>query len=121
MAAMNTPTKQELLQVADAKAIVKTLANCWPTLQDEEQQELCLEQIYELLETTAPYPPEFSMLSQGKKAQYEIDIDMALITITFKDIGALIFQDEEISDYFWGLVGNREEKKHQKMYKKLFD
>ena len=114
---MNSPTKQELLQTADAKAIAKTLAHFWITLQDQEQQELCLEQIYELLETTAPYPPEFSMHSQSKKAQYEIDIDMALITITFKDIGELLFQDEEISDYFWSLVGRKEDKK---MYKKLF-
>jgi len=118
---MKTPTKQELLQSADAKAIAKTLANYWLTLEDEEQQELCLEQIYELIETTTPYPPEFSMHSQGKQAQYDIDIDMTLITITFKDIGALIFQDEVLSDYFWRLVGNREEHKHQKTYKILFD
>jgi len=117
---MNKPTKQELLQAADTKAIAKTLATFWPTLQDEEQQELCLEQVYEHLETTAPYPPEFSMLSQGKKAQYEIDIDMALITITFKDIGELLFQDEEISNYFWSLVGSEEDKNNKKLYKKLF-
>jgi len=118
---MKTPTKKELLQTADIKSIAKTLADFWPKLQDEDQQELCLEQIYELIETTVPYPPEFSMHSQGKQAQYEIDIDMTLITITFKDIGALIFQDEVLSDYFWELVGNREEYKHQKTYKILFD
>ena len=118
---MKTPTKEELLQTADTTAIAKTLANCWSTLHDEEQQELCLEQIYELIETTAPYPPEFSMHSQGKKAQYEIDVDMTIITITFKDIGKLLFQDKKINDYFWELVGSKEDKKHQKVYKKLFN
>ena len=118
---MNAPTKKELLQTADPKAIIQTIANYWPRLKDEEQQELCLEQIYELIEKTAPYPPEFSMHSQDKKAQYEIDVDMVLITITFKDIGELLLQDETITAYFWELVGNREDKKHQKMYKKLFD
>ena len=118
---MKTPTKKELLQAADAKAIAKTIATYWSTLHDEEQQELCLEQVYELLETTAPYPPEFTMHSQDKKAQYEIDVDMVLITITFNDIGELLFQDETTTAYFWELVGNREDKRDQKIYKKLFD
>ena len=117
---MNSPTKKELLQTADTKAIANTLANYWLTLQDVEQQELCLEQIYELIETTAPYPPEFSMHSQDKKAQYEIDIDMTLITITFEDIGELLFQDEALSDYFWGLVGDKKSKVNQKIFKTLF-
>ena len=117
---MKTPTKKELLQAADAKAIAKTIATYWTTLHDEEQQELCLEQIYELLETNAPYPPEFTMHSKDKRAQYEIDIDMTLITITFKDIGELLFQDEEISNYFWKLVGDKESKQNQKIFKILF-
>ena len=118
---MKTPTKEELLQIADTTAIAKTLANCWPTLHNEEQQEFCLEQIYELIENTIPYPPEFSMYSQGKKAQYEIDIDMTIITITFKDIGKLLFQDKKTSDYFWELVGSRKDKRNQQIYKKLFN
>jgi len=117
---MNSPTKKELLQTADTKAIANTLANYWPTLQDEEQQELCLEEIYELIETTAPYPPEFSMHSQDKRAQYDIDIDMTLITIIFKDIGELLFQNEEVNNDFWELVGNKESKQNQKIFKILF-
>ena len=117
---MNSPTKKELLQTADIKAIANTLANYWPTLQDEEKQELCLEEIYELIETTAPYPPEFSMHSQDKRAQYDIDIDMTLITIIFKDIGELLFQNEEVNNDFWELVGNKESKQNQKIFKILF-
>ena len=117
---MNSPTKKELLQTADVKAIASTLAKYWPTLQDEEQQELCLEEIYELIEATAPYPPEFSMHSQDKRAQYDIDIDMTLITIIFKDIGELLFQDEEVNNDFWELVGNKESKQNQKIFKILF-
>ena len=117
---MNSPTKKELLQTVDVKAIVSTLANYWLILQDEEQQERCLEEIYELIETTVPYPPEFSMHSQDKKAQYEIDIDMTLITIDFKDIGDLLFQNEMISTYFWKLVGDKESKQNQKIFKILF-
>jgi len=117
---MNSPTKKELLQTADTKAIANTLANYWLTLQDVEQQELCLEQIYELIETTAPYPPEFSMHSQDKRAQYDIDIDMTLITVDFKDISEFIFQDEEINIYFWKLVGDKTSKQNQKIFKALF-
>jgi len=117
---MKTPTKQELLQSANAKAIAKILANYWSTLQDEEQQELCLEEIYERIETTAPYPPEFTMHSKDKRAQYDIDIDMTLITITFKDIGEFLFQNEEINNDFWELVGNKESKQNQKIFKILF-
>ena len=116
---MKTPTKEQLLLAADAKAIAHTLANCWSTLHDDEQRELCLEQIYEQIEATAPYPPEFSMHSKEKKAQYEMDIDMEIITITFKDISELIFQNDEISQYFWDLVGNRESKENQKIVKTL--
>ncbi len=118
---MNPPTKQKLLQVADTKAIAKTLSDYWSTLQDEEQQELCLEQIYTLIQESAPYPPEFSMHSHDKKAQYEIAIDMEIITITFKDIGELLFQDSEVSNYFWSLIGDKESKSNQKLFKKLFD
>jgi len=118
---MKTPTKKELLQAANEKAIAKTITTYWTTLHDEEQQELCLEEIYELIETTAPYPPEFTMHSKDKRAQYDIDIDMTLITITFKDIGELLFQNEEINDYFWKLVGDKESKSNQKIFKSLFN
>ena len=116
---MKTPTKEQLLLAADTKAIAQTLANCWSTLHNEEQKELCLEQIYEQIEATAPYPPEFTMHSKEKKAQYEMDIDMEIITITFKDISELLFQNEETSQYFWDLVGNKESKENQKRIKAL--
>ncbi len=118
---MSELTKQSLLQHADKKAIIDVIVKAWPQLSDEEQQELCLESVYELLADTAPQPADFSLLSNDEKAQYEIDVDMVLITIDFKDIGTLIFDDGENELYFWSLVGSRSDKKNKKIYQALFN
>ncbi len=116
---MKSPTKEELLLSADSKVIINIIANHLPKLDDEEQQELCLEEIYAHIETTAPYPPEFTMHSQDKRAQYEIDIDMTLITITLQDVGKLIFDAGENERYFYSVVGSESDKKCEKVFRTL--
>ncbi len=117
---MSTPTKQSLLDHADRHAIIDVLTKAWPQLIDEDEQEECLESIYELLADTAPQPENFSLLSNDEKAQYEIDVDMVLITIDFEDLGKLIFDDGENELYFWSLVGDRSDKKNKKAFTALF-
>lgn len=101
---MSQLSKQSLLQQADVHSIIDALAQAWPTLLDEEQQELCLETIYDLLAQTAPKPENFSLLSNDDKAQHEIDVDMLLITIDFPDLKELIFDNGENEHYFWLVV-----------------
>ena len=117
---MSELTKQSLLQHADMHSIIDVIAKAWPQLADEDEQELCLETIYDLLADTAQKPENFSLLSSDDKAQYEIDVDMVLITIDFKDLAKLIFDDGENERYFWSLVGDRSDKKNKKVYKILF-
>ena len=101
---MSQLSKQSLLQQADVHAIIDALAQSWPYLLDEEEQELCLETIYDLLAQTAPKPENFALLSNDEKAQHEIDVDMLLITIDFPDIGELIFDNGENEHYFWLVI-----------------
>lgn len=102
------------------QAIIDEIAKAWPQLLNEEAQELCLESIYELLADSTPTPKNFSLMSNDEKAQYEIDIDMVLITIDFEDLGKLIFDDGENELYFWSLVGDRSDKKNKKIFTALF-
>ena len=118
---MSELTKQTLLQHASTHAIIDLITQMWSQLADEDEQELCLESIYELLATSTPTPKYFSRLSSDDKAQYEIDIDMVLITIDFKDLGERIFDDGENELYFWSLVGSRSDKKNKKIVKSLFN
>ncbi len=117
---MNRLTKKQLLQSTDSREITKTLIDFWPGLLDEEQRELCLESIYELLADNAPLPDNFNLLSNDEKAQYEIDVDMLLITIDYYDLKTLIFDDGENELYFWSNVGDRSDKTNKKIYKALF-
>jgi hypothetical protein len=113
-------TKESLLQYCDAAAIIQTLANSWPLLQDEEQRELCLEEIYELLAQSAIEPDDFALLDNETKAQFELDVDMALITIDFDDLEKIIFEDKENERYFWSLIGDKDDKKNKKIFAALF-
>ncbi len=117
---MSTLSKQFLLEHADTHAIINIITKMWQKLSNEEEQELCLETIYELLADKAPIPEDFSLLSNDDKAQYEIDIDMVLITIDFNDLAKLIFDDGENELYFWSLVGDRSDKKNKKIFTALF-
>ncbi|MCJ7765362.1 MAG: hypothetical protein MUP09_05415 [Thiovulaceae bacterium] len=113
-------TKESLLHRCDADAIMQIIARDWALLQDEEQQELCLEAIYEILAHSVVAPDNFALLSNEAKAQFELDVDMALITIDFKDIGKIIFKDKENERYFWSLIGDKDDKKSKKIVAALF-
>jgi hypothetical protein len=113
-------TKESLLQYCDAEAIIQTLANSWPLLEDEERRELCLEEIYELLAKSAVEPDDFALMNSEAKAQFELDVDMALITIDFDDLQKLIFESEENEAYFRSLIGDKDDKKNQKILAALF-
>lgn len=117
---MSELTKQSLLQHTDAHTIINAIAKAWPQLSDEDEQELCLENIYDLLANTAPTPENFSLLTNDEKAQHEIDVDMVLITIDFEDLEKLIFDDGENELYFWSLVGDRSDKRNKKIFTALF-
>ena len=113
-------TKETLLQQTDPEQIIDIIARFWPQFPDEEAEELCIEEIYELIAHSAETPPDFHLLSDAQKAQHEIDIDMLLITITFKAIGDYLFKEQSAEDGFWEAVGKRS-KRDQKVFKKLFD
>ena len=117
---MSELTKQSLLQHADIHDIINEIVKVWSQLTDEDERELCLENIYDLLANTSPKPENFSLLSNDDKAQHEIDVDMLLITIDFKDIEKLIFDDSENESYFWSKVGDRSDKKNKKVFTALF-
>lgn len=112
--------KESLLQFCDAAAIIKIIAHDWPLLEDEERQELCLEEIYELLAKSAIEPDDFALLNNEAKAQFELDVDMALITIDYDDLEKIIFEDKVNEDYFWSLIGDKNDKKNQKIFTALF-
>ena len=90
--------KQTLLQQTDPTMIINYITSKWPLLLDEEEQELCLEEIYDLVANSATKPKNFNLLSNDEKAQHEIDVDMVLITIDFHDIGKHIFKDKQNED-----------------------
>ena len=117
---MSELTKQSLLEHADTHTIINAIAKAWPHLLDEDEQELCLENIYDLIADTAPKLANFSLLTNDEKAQHEIDVDMLLITIDFEDLEKLIFDDGENELYFWSLVGDRSDKKNKKIFTALF-
>jgi len=110
-------TKQQLLEHADAHKLISLIAAAWPNLLDEDEQEICLENIYDLLAQTAPKPDNFSLLTNDEKAQHEIDVDMLLITLDFKEIGTAIFENEENKTHLWSIVGNNNDKE---IFTKLF-
>ncbi|WP_345974180.1 hypothetical protein [Sulfurimonas sp. HSL3-7] len=113
-------TKQELLQHANTDEITRIITKQWSGLNDEENREYCLEEIYASLAETAPLPESFHLSSNDEKAQYEIDIDMLLITIEWDDIGNLIFDDGDNEAHFWSQVGDKNEKRNRKIYRSLF-
>jgi len=112
-------TKETLLQQTDTRQIIDIIARFWPQFPGEETEELCLEEIYDLIARSAEIPPDFHLLSDAQKAQHEIDIDMLLITITFKEIGDCLFKEQKAEDGFWEAVGKKS-KRDQKVFKKLF-
>ncbi len=117
---MSELTKQTLLQSADMAAVTDLVAKAWPHLSDEEEQELCLEAIYELLAFSAPKPDNFVLLGDDQKAQHEIDVDMVLITIDFTDLEKLIFDNGANEARFRSQVGDINSKSNKKIYRALF-
>ena len=117
---MSELTKQSLLQHADMHSIIDVITKAWPHLLDEDEQELCLETIYDLLADTAPKQENFMLSSSDEKAQHEIDVDMLLITIDFDDIGKLVFDGRENESYFLSVVGDKDDKKNRKIFTSLF-
>ena len=115
---MNRLSTQQLLQASDPKSIINAIITHWPNIDQEEQQELCLEHIYEILAQNAPLPENFTLLSSDQKAQHEIDIDMLLITIDLKEIGSHVFKEEKQREYFWSQIQKTE--KSKAIFKKLF-
>ncbi len=113
-------TTRQLLDHADEHKLMSLIATAWPNLSDKDEQELCLENIYDLLAQTASKPDNFSLLTNDEKAQHDIDVDMLLITIDFKEIGAVVFKSEENRDYLWSLLGNKNDKNNKKLFTKLF-
>lgn len=112
-------TKKELLQHADPGEITAIIVNRWSGLHDDERREYCLEEIYASL-ADAVVPNNFDLLSDDAKAQLELDVDMLLITIEWDDIGRLIFDDDANEAYFWSLIGDKDDKKNQKIFTALF-
>ena len=111
-------TKETLLQQTDPKIIIDCIATFWPRFPDEEEEELCIEEIYDIIANSAALPENYNLLSDEEKAQLEIDIDMELITIDFKDIGAHIFTEEDKRVYFWTKVPKSE--KSEAIFQKIF-
>ena len=114
----STMTKETLLHNTNPKEIIELIARHFESLRDEEAQEMCLEEIYELLAANTPQPTNFSLLNDDQKAQHDIDVDMLLITIEFKDIGIYVFKDENDLAYFWSLVPKTE--KSEAIFQKIF-
>jgi len=115
---MNILTKTQLLKATDPKVLIDAIIPDLPNLLDVEQQELCLENLYELLAQNTPAPQNFSLLSNDQKAQYEINVDMLLITIDFKDIGDSLFKEEKNIEYFWSLIDKTSE--NEALFQKIF-
>lgn len=113
-------TKKELLRNADIGEITAVIVDHWSGLHDDEHREECLEEIYASLADTTPLPDGFHLLSNDEKAQYEIDVDMLLITIEWDDIGRLIFDRGDNEAHFWSLVGDKNDKRNRKIYRSLF-
>lgn len=113
-------TKNALLQQADVREITDIIADAWERLQDEEQQEQCLEAIYESIANTSASQHNLALLSNEGRAQFELDVDMLLITIEWEDIGTIIFDKGVNEAYFWSRIGDKNEKKNKKICKSLF-
>lgn len=113
-------TKTDLLKHADAKKLATIVAKNWAKLKDEEEQEICLEAVYESLVSSAPEPENFSLMSNEAKAQHEVDVDMLLITIDFPDFRDILFDKDTVEAYFWEQVSCKDNKVNDKIYKAVF-
>jgi len=115
-------TKSTLLQQADVREISDIIADAWTHLQDEEQQEQCLEAIYESIANAAATHHNPALLSNEGRAQFELDVDMLLITIEitieWEDIGGMIFDKGANEAYFWSRIGDKNDKKNKKTTKR---
>lgn len=113
-------TKSTLLQQADVREISDIIADAWTQLQDEEQQEQCLEAIYESIANAAASHHNPALLSNEGRAQFELDVDMLLITIEWEDIGGIIFDKGADEAYFWSRIGDKNDKKNKNIYRSIF-
>jgi len=112
--------KQTLLQQTDPTALINCITSKWPLLLDEEEQELCLEAVYDIIANTATKPKNFNLLSNDEKAQHDIDVDMILITIEFKDLPDILFHSTSNEALFWSDLGDKTSPFNSKVYKALF-
>jgi len=113
-------TKESLLRHADLRDITAIIADAWTQLQNDERQEECLEAIYESIAKSAATHHDLALLSNEGRAQFELDVDMALITIDWEDIGSVIFDQGTNETYFWSCIGDKNEKNNKKIYRSLF-
>jgi hypothetical protein len=96
------------------------IAEAWERLQNEEQREECLEALYESIANASASHHNLALLSNEGRAQFELDVDMLLITIAWEDIGTVIFDRGVNEAYFWSRVGDKNDKKNKKIYRSLF-
>jgi len=113
-------TKQSVLENINVREVSTVLAKHWINLNDEETQEVCLEEIYESLARSQPLPEDFALLSSEAKSQYEVEVDMLLITIDYVDLEPLIFDTDTNETFFWDQVTCKDSKKNQNIYKVVF-
>ncbi len=111
-------TKDSLLQNINPRDTIDLIAKHFPSILDEEIQESCLEEVYDVIAINTPQPENFALLTNDQKAQHEIDVDMLLITIDCKDIGKYVFKEEIDKVYFWTKVPKSE--KIEAIFQKIF-
>ena len=116
----STMNKQTLLKQTDPITLINCITSKWSLLLDEEEQELCLEEIYDFIANSATRSENFNLLSNDEKAQHEIDVDMLLITIEFKDLAEVLFHPASNEALFWSSLGEKESALNSNIYKALF-
>ena len=72
-----------------------------PDARDARPPSRPLEEIYDIIANTATLPENYNLLPDEEKAQFEIDMDMELILINYKDIGNYLFQEKSNEACFW--------------------
>lgn len=113
-------TKEYLLEHANAKTLATIVARNWMSLTNEDAQESCLEEVYVSLASSVPEPENFALMSGEEKVQYEVDIDMLLITIDYADFEDKIFDKGVIEQHFWETVTCKDKKKNEEIYRVVF-
>jgi len=117
---LTPPSKESLLQQCKADEISSVIGHFWASLHDQEQQELCLEAVYEMIANAAALKHDFSLLNDEQRTQFELDVDMAVITIEWEDIAGVIFDRADKEEFFWSQIGDKDDNKNREIYRLLF-